>query len=141
MAAMVKVRCERYPRLLVFGICRFADGEAEVSEEVAERLVALGPDYGIEIGGRARAAEKPPTRVDDLDGFDVAGETIAAVINHVGGDAALAREALDAEREASRPRSRLISQLEAIVGNGSDEDEDDGAEDDAADAGDTAGAE
>lgn len=67
--------------------------------------------YVVDPGGRRRLelrrADAPTTAAN-------AG-TAAEVLAYVGDDAARAGAALEAERNAERPRSTLISKLEAIA--------------------------
>jgi hypothetical protein len=59
---MRKLRCTRYPQLLVstpFGNVRFVDGVAEVDEDQAESILGLSAEqYGITVDDTA-AAEAP----------------------------------------------------------------------------------
>lgn len=79
--------------------------EIEVGTPVYKRLVAEGR---IKLDGAVATPADGPV-------FDFTSEKVGAVISHVGGDPALARQALAAEQAATRPRSSLVSQLEAIL--------------------------
>lgn len=62
-------------------------------------------DLAAELAGDRRADVAP----DPADG------TVAQVLEQVGDDPDLAREALDAESGKDKPRATLVSKLEAII--------------------------